>query len=916
MLIGREHEQQVIDRLVSGARIGASGVLAVTGEPGVGKTSLIRWTEGRLDGFRVLRATGTEPEREVPFGGLLAVLRPALGLIDTIAAPQARALSAALAMEEGPAVDRFAIGAATLSLLCRYAEEAPVAVLLDDLHLLDPSSAGALVFAARRLSSDPVAMVVLARAGEAEDLLDGLQRLSLAGLDLPASRSLVDGLSVAPVTDEWLTRVHELTGGNPLAITELADHPDALLPTGADVPPPLSSALAASFTRRVRLLAPSARAVLLVAVVSNGDLRLTGSVCTALGLDVAELADAQHAGLADVVGGEVTFRHPLLRAAMYRDSPPDERRAVHAAVARALPRDEADRRAWHLSESLWAPDAEVAEMLDGAAVRAVARSAYAVASTAYERAARLSPSGDDLAVRLVAAAENAWAAGLTPRAVALLDELAARTLAPEPAVSVLELRASIAVRTGSVREAATLFESVAAETDSADVRAVLLAEALHATFFLIDGAAAGRLVESLTLAVQEATSTRSRAIGTVAAGMAKVLAGRGGIRELRAAVPLLAASAELRSEAHGLSWLMYVPLFLRDAETGHELRARVEEERARAGVGTLPALLFLVARDGAASDSWARAAADYTEAIRLARDTGQATELAMSLAGLSWLEARTGQETECREHAAEALALCGSSRPPPGARRPAGVALGGRPRPLAPGRARRRAAATRPRRRGHADRCVVRRVRGREGAALGAGAGSAVPRSGGGRRSRRPVPRGAGAARPDAGRLRDGPHGSGVRRTPPSRGPAGRRPEAPPPRARRLHRARGRRLGRPCRDGARPHGRAGAATRGRRCRVPDPAGAPGGSAARRRPDDARCSRRTVPQPEDGGVPPPQGLHQARDPLSRRADRRRRACLTGSLASCRARACVPCRKGRRGEPLLHSRSQPLATSRRR
>lgn len=660
MLIGREHEQQVIDRLVSGARIGASGVLAVTGEPGVGKTSLLRWTEGRLDGFRVLRATGTEPEREVPFGGLLAVLRPALGLIDTIAAPQARALSAALAMEEGPAVDRFAIGAATLSLLCRYAEEAPVAVLLDDLHLLDPSSAGALVFAARRLSSDPVAMVVLARAGEAEDLLDGLQRLSLAGLDLPASRRLVEGLSVAPVTDEWLTRVHELTGGNPLAIAELADHPDALLPTGSDVPPPLSSALAASFTRRVRLLAPSARAVLLVAVVGNGDLRLTGSACTPLGLDVAELADAQHAGLADVVGGEVTFRHPLLRAAIYRDSPPDERRAVHAAVARALPQGEADRRAWHLSESLWAPDAEVAEMLDGAAVRAVARSAYAVASTAYERAARLSPSGDDLAVRLVAAAENAWAAGLTPRAVALLDELTARTLAPELAVSALELRASIAVRTGSVREAATLFESVAAETDSADVRAVLLAEALHATFFLIDGAAAGRLVESLTRAVQEATSTRSRAIGTVAAGMAKVLAGRGGIHELRAAVPLLAASAELRSEAHGLSWLMYVPLFLRDAETGHELRARVEEERARAGVGTLPALLFLVARDGAASDSWARAAADYTEAIRLARDTGQATELAMSLAGLSWLEARTGQETECREHAAEALALCGS----------------------------------------------------------------------------------------------------------------------------------------------------------------------------------------------------------------------------------------------------------------
>lgn len=660
MLIGREHEQQTIDRLVSGARIGASGVLAVTGEAGVGKTTLLRWAEDRLDGFRVLRATGTEPEREVPFAGLLAVLRPALGLLDTIAPPQARALSAALAMDEGPAVDRFAIGAATLSLLCRYAEEAPVAVLLDDVHLLDRPSASALVFAARRLSADPVAMIVVGRAGEADDLVEGLDRLVLSGLDLGAARSLVDLLSAAPVTDAWLARVHELTGGNPLAIAELAEDPDALLPSGSDVPPPLSSALAASFTRRVRLLDPGARSVLLVAVVCNGGLRLTGAVCAALGLDVSQLAAAQHAGLADVVGGEVTFRHPLLRAAMYRDSPPEQRRAVHAAVAAALPVDDVDRRAWHLSESLWAPDAGVAEMLDSAAARAAARSAYAVASTAYERAARLSPAVDDLAVRLLAAAENAWSAGLGPRAIALLDELAATNLAPQLATSALELRASIAVRSGSVREAAALLERAAAETGSADVRTVLLAEALHATFFLADGAAAGRLVDELTSAVALATSSRARAIGTVSVGMAKVLAGRGGIEEIRAAVPLLAGSAELQADARGVSWLMYAPLFIRDAETGRELRAQVDEARARAGVGMLPRLLFLVARDEATSDSWPRAAADYTEAIRLARDTGQTSELAMSLAGLSWLESRTGQEVECRAHAAETLALCAS----------------------------------------------------------------------------------------------------------------------------------------------------------------------------------------------------------------------------------------------------------------
>ncbi|UUZ61950.1 hypothetical protein [Nocardioides sp. B-3] len=228
------------------------------------------------------------------------------------------------------------------------------------------------VFAARRLSSDPIAVLVAGRAGEADDPVEGLDSLVLSGLDRGSARSLVEGLSSTPVSDEWLTRVHELTGGNPLAIAELAEDPDALLPSGSDVPPPLSSALAASFTRRVRLLDPAARSALLVAVVCNGDLRLTAVVCAALGLDVSRLAVAQHAGLADVLGGEVTFRHPLLRAAMYHDSPPDERRAVHAAVAAALPDDDVDRRARHLSESLWTADAGVAAMLDSAADRAAA----------------------------------------------------------------------------------------------------------------------------------------------------------------------------------------------------------------------------------------------------------------------------------------------------------------------------------------------------------------------------------------------------------------------------------------------------------------------------------------------------------------------------------------------------------------
>ena len=80
--------------------------------------------------------------------------------------------------------------------------------------------------------------------------------------------------------------------------------------------------------------------------------------------------------------------------------------------------------------------------------------------------------------------------------------------------------------------------------------------------------------------------------------------------------------------------------------------------REEAGVGALPAVLFHVARDQAATAAWARAEANYAEAIRLATETGQTTELAMSLAGLCWLESRAGKAVASRTHATEAGALC------------------------------------------------------------------------------------------------------------------------------------------------------------------------------------------------------------------------------------------------------------------
>src|SRR3954453_7880808 len=111
MLLGRDEERLALDRLLAEARDGRSGVLALVGEPGIGKTALLDHVAERAEGMRVLRARGVESEAEVPFAGLAELLRPALGELARIPRPQAAALGGALALRPGSGGDRFAVGA-------------------------------------------------------------------------------------------------------------------------------------------------------------------------------------------------------------------------------------------------------------------------------------------------------------------------------------------------------------------------------------------------------------------------------------------------------------------------------------------------------------------------------------------------------------------------------------------------------------------------------------------------------------------------------------------------------------------------------------------------------------------------------------------------------------------------------------
>lgn len=652
MLIGRETERRAIERLVAGARVGSSGVLLITGEPGIGKTALVTEAATLAADLRVLRARGTEAEREIPFGGLLQLLRPALGELDRIPAPQQQALASALALSPSTSPqERFVVGAATLSLVCRFAEGAPVAILVDDAQLLDLPSAEALLFAARRLVADPIVLVIAARAGEVHPLAQAdLPQLQLSGVGLEAAQELVAGLPV-----DLVASLHRTVAGNPLALLELARDPEQLRRVPPGVPVPVPALLAEAFAARANKLSEAARTALLVASVDDGELGVVARACADLGVDVAVFAEGERASLVELKDGRVEFRHPLVRSAIYSNAEPAHRRAVHLAVANAVQDD--DRRAWHLSEATLGTDDAVAAALEVAGNHAVERGAHAVAATAFERAARLTGTTGARALRLVAAGEAAWFAGSPERA----DELLSEALALDPPRQVRthadELRGDIALKCGSPASARDILFA-AAESADPEAAVGLLADVVNACFRLGDAAGALQAADKLSTLLQEIERPGTRVIGLLACGVAKVLSGRGGTEEIRQALAL-APSVALERDRRRQVWMMLAPMFLRESGTGRALiEEAMRERRDQVAVGVLPAVLFLLARDDATTDRWADAAASYDEGIRLSRETGQTTELALNLAGLAWLSAQQGRAAECRALAAEAMGIC------------------------------------------------------------------------------------------------------------------------------------------------------------------------------------------------------------------------------------------------------------------
>ncbi len=464
------------------ARTGSSAILGLVGEAGIGKTALLQDAAERAEGMSILRARGIESEADVPFAGLLELLRPALGELPAVPAPQASALQGALALRPGGAAIDSPSGRRTLSLLAAHAEQAPVLVLIDDAQWLDAPSAEAILFAIRRLLADAVAVLIAARDGHAS-LLDhaGLPIRRVSGLDRQGAHELLTRAAGHAPTDDVAGRLYAATAGNPLALLEVAPVAAGVAASEIDIPVPLSRRITEAFLDRSAPLPDRTRRALTLAAASHdGDAAVFARASAALGLDLSDLGPAEAAGLLSLHDGVVEFRHPLARAAIYGDASLRQRREVHRALAGALPDRDADRRAWHLASAASGPDEAVSAALQQAAERALSRSAYATSSAGFERAARLAVD-DRLADQLLyGAAAAAWRAGAGERTVTLLDELRARRPDGTLAARVTHLHGEVQAHRGPVMAGhATLVTAaeLAAQAGEAELGALMLADA-------------------------------------------------------------------------------------------------------------------------------------------------------------------------------------------------------------------------------------------------------------------------------------------------------------------------------------------------------------------------------------------------------------------------------------------------------
>jgi len=685
--IGRDAEIAEILAFLS-AMSGAPAAMAITGDPGIGKTSVWRHmlqSAGRSS--RVLSCCPAPAEQPLAFSALDDLFGDvAEQVLPALPGPRRRAVEAALLRDVSPEsrpagladADRLrpesrVLARGILDVLRTLSVGTPLIVAMDDAQWLDRPSAGVLEFCFRRLQQEPVSILLTFRTADGVPL--GLDRalpsgrfgrVQLGALSLGAIGEILRSRLGTALPRNLLTRLYEACVGNPFYALEyariLAERPHVSL---TNEPIPIPHSLSDLVRHRVRLLKPDVRRVgRLVAASADPREQLIRAAYDD-GESWAVIDRAVDAGLIERDGDMLRFTHPLLRSALYSEIPVNERRHVHRRLAAAA--DDIEERAWHLALGADRPDEEIASLLDGAARHAALRGAPGEGATLAEQAARLTPTcrSGSARERMMHAADYHFRAGDMAHSRELIESaLPACSAGPFRASLLLRLATIYYHQSGWPRAEQTFRQAAAEARDDPALYAYAQQELAFARLVAGDLPGASRLAEASLQSAGQAADPRLRAHSLARIAIFGFLQGQG------ARLDLL-DEAEALDAATGEDPVTRLPRFdpslvrgliLKWCDRLDEARFRLAD-RYRNGIdrgdeASLPFLLYHFSELECWAGNWDVAEEYALEACRVADEGRQESMRPATLYALALVRAHQGHVQQARDLASEALTLC------------------------------------------------------------------------------------------------------------------------------------------------------------------------------------------------------------------------------------------------------------------
>lgn len=634
-LIGRRTELAGARQRIDDAITGSGSAVVLVGDAGVGKSSLLD-AIATIAGERmtVLRTRGIEDEVGFSWSGLASLIRPlvASGDVAALEVHRRRVLDASMSpvddQDGEPPVDLYSLSLALLDLITTAAMRQPVLLLLDDLHWVDPASARALAFLARRLDREYVAMIATSR----HVVVDAsFASLPLATPTLDDAHGILVGHGVTAMSVR--TALIDAVGTNPLLLVNSVSELPADVRRGTRPLPdplPFPATVMDGASRRLALLAPGTRTALAaISVLSRPTPREAQRMLTEIGCSMTVLEEAERAGVIEI-GEAVLFTHPTLRTSAYRSTSAPDRRRLHGLAAGGAP--DPVSRAMHLAASVVGPDDDIALILEQAAEGLAHRGAAAVAAEQFVRAAQLTSDVTVAGVRRIRAAELYLDLGLIDLAQSVLGDDASGShdaVVAHARARLLHLQERDEESCALLRASATAL-SPAAPSDAARLLCECLAPLVRE----------GRLMDVLAVAA-ELRALRPRLIGADAARVDAISAvfamlSGGSVADAMTAIGSMMSEETLTAAAPFVAEVI-APM-LAYANRGDELGTLLDsvERSLRDRAAIVPLISVLAAQQlRNFGVNQPRAIGAGEEAIRLADEIGRPRLAMMAAFGLS-----------------------------------------------------------------------------------------------------------------------------------------------------------------------------------------------------------------------------------------------------------------------------------------